>query len=732
MSKFPFSHQHDAMQCGIACLKMICKAYGAEYSYRQIETLCPPTSDGVSMLGLSRAAEQLGFQTICGRMTITGLSEIPLPCILHWKQNHFVVLYRIKKRHGKSVYYIADPGKGLLKYSEKEIADGWLCATLWDEQGKGMVMLMNATPFIGKQNIGGTAEESRSLKYLFGYILKYKLYFGHISIGLALGCAVQILLPFLTQSIVDKGISNKDIGLIWLILIGQLMLTISSSALDFIRRWILLHISVRINISLISDFFTKLFCLPMSFFDTKHSGDILQRIDDHERVQGFLTGQVLTILFSVLTFIVFGTMLLLYRYTIFFMFLSFCIVYAIWITLFLRRRRILDYENFEKEAECQDKTWQMVTSMQAIKLQNCRQRRKREWEKVKTDLFHVQMEGLKLQQMESAGSILINSIRNIIITVMCAMAVVNGQMTLGMMLAVQYIIGQMAIPFEQILSFVYSLQDIKISLERINEIHNAKSENKISGNVKHITGSRDIHIEDVCFSYDKNAPEPTLSNINIDIEEGKMTAIVGMSGSGKTTLLKLLLKYYHASSGEIKVGNLNINEYNPDWWRSQCGIVMQEGVIFSESIGRNIAVDDGDIDTKRLSEAAKIAHIDDFINNLPLKYDTIIGHNGMGISTGQKQRILIARAIYKRPQYIFFDEATNSLDANNEKAIVEDLSEFFRDRTVLVIAHRLSTIRNADRIIVMDKGRVVENGTHHDLLTHKGVYYKLIRSQMEI
>ena len=539
-------------------------------------------------------------------------------------------------------------------------------------------------------------------------------------------------MPFLTQAIVDLGIRHEDIGLIWLILLGELMIVIGRTATDFIRRWLLLHISMRINISLVSDFFIKLLKLPMSFFDTKLMGDLLQRIGDHTRVQNFLTGQVLNIIFTFLSFIIFGIVLFVYNPLVFGVFAIGSVSYGFWITSFLRKRKVLDYDLFEKQATNQNNTYQFINSMQEIKLQDCEQRRRWEWEDTQADLFYVQMKSLKLQQTQEAGSIFINEVKNIIITVLAATSVINGQMTLGAMLAVQYIIGQLNSPVEQLMSFIYSLQDVKISLERINEIHEGKNEETTDNQITKFESNKSINLENVDFKYDPHALKKTIEGVSFNIPEAKVTAIVGASGSGKTTLIKLMLGYYPVMSGSISIAERNINEYNLKWWRRHCGVVMQDGVIFSESIARNIAVDDSEIDVERLEKAAKIANIHDYIMGLPLKYNTQIGRDGIGLSQGQKQRILIARAVYKNPDFIFLDEATNALDAKNERAIVENLDEFYKGRTVIVVAHRLSTVKNADQIIVLDGGKVVESGNHSTLINKKGAYYNLIKNQLEL
>ena len=717
------------MECGMTCLRMICKHYGAEYSSEYLSRLCFATNEGVSLLGMSEAAERLGLHTICGRLGPEQLRNMPLPCILHWNQNHFVVLYRISK-NGKK-FYIADPGKGLLTRSAEEMEEHWV-STHSEGGDKGVAMLIETTPaFYDRMKNSGDCGENRSFRFLFGYLKKYRKNFGQIAVGLALGCLLQLVLPFLTQAIVDVGIKNKDIGFVWLVLLGQLMLTLSRTALDFIRR-LLLHISMRVNISLVSDFFIKLLKLPMSFFDTKLMGDLMQRMNDHARVNSFLTGQTLGVAFSMLSLVVFGAVLLMYNMLIFIIFVVGSAIYALWIMAFLRRRKVLDYELFEQQAINNNKTYEFITSMQEIKLQDCRRRRRWEWEDTQADLFNVQMKSLKLQQTEEAGSIFINELKNIVITVVSATAVIHGDLTLGMMLAVQYIIGQLNAPVEQLMSFLYSLQDVKISLERINEIHKAQDENAVGHDLIPRPEPMTIRLEHISFKYDPHSPHKTIDDVSIEIPRGKVTAIVGASGSGKTTLIKLMLGYYSVSEGRITIGGTDIARLNLDAWRRRCGVVMQEGVIFSESIARNIAVDDGDIDTERMAKAAETACIKDYIMSLPLKFDTKIGHDGNGLSQGQKQRILIARAVYKDPDFIFLDEATNSLDANNEKKIVENLDSFYKDRTVVIVAHRLSTVKNAERIIVIDKGRVAETGTHESLTRQKGMYYQLVKNQLEL
>ena len=725
---FHFCRQRDSMSCGVACLQMVCRHYGNHIDQGTLADMCMPTHEGVSLYSIMQTAEKLGLKATAMRIPVKELDGGALPCILHWNQNHFVVLYKIRKQEK---FYVADPGKGLVCYSTEEFSRHWVSSALEGEE-RGIVMLLKPTDRFETTSTAARNDKKRPFRFLFNYVLQYRNQFALIIAGLLLGCILQLIMPFLTQAIVDIGIKYKDIEFIWMILLGELFIITGSTATDFIRRWLLLHISMRINISLVSDFFIKLLQLPMSFFDTKLTGDLLQRIEDHSRVQQFLTGQVLNIVFSSLSFVIFGIVLFIYNGLIFIVFIFGSIAYGLWISSFLRRRKVLDYELFEQQAINHNRTYQFITSIQEIKLQNCEQRRRWEWEDTQADLFEIQLKSMKLQQTQEAGSIFINEVKNIVITVFAATAVINGEITLGAMLAIQYIVGQLNSPVEQLMAFIYSLQDVKISLERIHEIHEGRNEDDKENLKKAFEGDKSIHIGSLHFEYDPHALKPTLDDISFDIPAGKVTAIVGASGSGKTTLIKLMLGYYPALSGHITIAGHDIREYNLKWWRKQCGVVMQDGVIFSESIARNIAVDDGEIDIDRLEQAATIAHIHDFIMGLPLKYNTIIGQDGVGLSQGQKQRILIARAVYKDPDFIFLDEATNALDAKNERAIVENLDQFYRGRTVVVVAHRLSTVKNADQIIVVDKGKVVECGNHTSLIKLRGAYYNLVKNQLEL
>jgi ATP-binding cassette, subfamily B, bacterial len=730
----PFTHyqQHDAMDCGPTCLRMVAKHYGRGFSIQKLREATQIGKEGVSLLGISEAAESIGFKTLAVKVPFKQLEkDAPLPCIIHWKQNHFVVVYQIKKNQ----VYVADPALGFIKYSYAEFESQW-ATTIVEGEKTGIALLLEPTQRFYQE----TDEQTKgiNLSMLSGYLFKYKRLILQLFLGLFIGSILQLILPFLTQSVVDTGIQTRNLHFIYLVLAAQLMLFIGRMSVEFIRSWILLHISTRINLSILSDFLGKLLRLPVSFFESKKTGDILQRIGDHQRIESFLTGTSLNVLFSMFNLIIFSVVLAYYNLTIFGVFLISSIVYSIWIVFFLRYRRKLDNKRFALASQNQSSLIQLVQSVPELKLNNAEIKKRWEWENLQVKNFHLSVKGLALQQYQQTGAMLINEGKNIVISFLAATAVVNGQMTLGAMMALQYIIGQLNSPVEQLIQFMQHYQDAQISLERLNEIHEIDDEETTQKPLLHILPeNQDIQLKNLTFTYTGAGNEPVLKNINLTIPQGKITAIVGTSGSGKTTLLKLLLKFYKPQSGEIRLGNVSLENISYKLWRSKCGTVMQEGVIFSDTIAENIAFSDEFPDTKKLLHAVKVANIQSFIEELPLSYNTKIGAEGNGISQGQKQRMLIARAVYKNPDFIFFDEATNALDANNESVIMANLEEFFKDgstgrRTVIVVAHRLSTVKNADQIVVMEKGEVVEVGTHAELTQRHGKYFELVKNQLEL
>lgn len=731
---FPFYPQFDAMDCGPACLRMIAKHYGKHYTLQTLRQKSFITHEGVSMLGISDAAESIGLRSLGVRVNTDELVEsVSLPCILHWNQNHFVVLYKVKKsRDGNHTFYLADPASKCAKYKREEFEKCW-CSTTDGTQKEGTALML--TPGSDFEKIDEEEEHTtkRDLLFFSRYLLPYKGQFAQLLLGMALGSILQMAFPFLTQAMVDMGIGNRDIGFITLILIAQLALFFSQLVIGFLRSWIMLHINSRIDIALISDFLMKLMQLPLHYFDTKMTGDIMQRIGDHARIKSFLMGNTVNILFSVVNFFIFAGILGYYSPLILAIFLGGNALHVVWILSFMRFRRELDIKRFNQSAGEQSKLIQLIQGMQEIKLNNCERQKRWEWEHIQVKLFKINVRGLSLGQIQQAGSSFFTQITGIIVSFIAAKAVVDGQMTLGMMMSLTYIIGQVAAPISEFIGFAQTFQDAKISLERLNEVHNQEDEDKDVG-AKHtqLPDNRDICLKDVTFSYSGADRDYAIEGVTLTIPANKVTAIVGASGSGKTTIVKLLQGFYEPLHGKITIGNAPLNLINPHYWRSKAGSVMQESFIFSDTIAKNIAVGVEQIDVDRLRHAVKVANIEGYINSLPLGYSTKIGMEGNGLSAGQRQRILIARAVYKNPEFIFFDEATNSLDANNESIIMDNLQSFYKGKTVLVVAHRLSTVRHADKIIVLDKGKVVEEGTHDELTELKGAYYTLVKNQLEL
>lgn len=727
MRRFPCYKQLDAMDCGPTCLRMIAKYYGKNFSLQTIRERSFLTREGVSLLGMSDAAESLGMKSVGARVSYRQLvEEVPLPAIVHWKHEHFVVVYEVKKEKVR----VADPAFGLINYTLEEFLKGW-SGTADESKAKGIALILEPTPDFYR--LEDEKIDKSSFSYLFSYLKNQRKFLWQLFIGLLLGSLLQLIFPLLTQSMVDVGINNQDIGFVTLILVAQLILFVSQTTVEFFRSWILLHLTARLNISLISDFLIKLMKLPIAFFDSKMIGDLLQRIGDHTRIENFITNQTLNVLFSMVNLLVFSIVLAMYSWTILTIFLLGSLLYVIWILFFLKRRRELDFHRFRQLSENQAKLIELITGMQDIKLNNCEKQKRWEWERIQARLFKVNIRRLSLNQTQTVGSSFINQLKNILISFFAAKLVIDGHITIGAMVAVSYIIGQMNAPLANLMDFIQTAQDAKISLERFNEIHLKRDEeSREEPKIVHLPENRDIFIRDVTFQYEGPRSPKVLKGINLHIPVNQTTAIVGMSGSGKTTLIKLMLGFYPPVAGSVSIGEVNLHQFSSTVWRDKCGVVMQDGFIFSDTIVNNIAVGADHIDHKKLAEAVRMANIQEFIESLPMGYRTKIGQEGAGLSQGQRQRILIARAVYKNPDFLFFDEATNALDANNEKIIMENMNEFYKGRTVVVVAHRLSTVRNADQIVVLDRGEIVEQGRHEELIQLKGSYWNLVKNQLEL
>lgn len=738
--KYPYYHQLDSMDCGPTCLRMISKFYGQDYSLQYLRDNSFINREGVSMLGISDAAEKIGFTTTGVRISFDKfLEEMTFPCILHWEQNHFVVCYGVKKRNiffrkdNEDQYQIqiADPAAGQFILNEDEFLGKWISSKT-NEIDTGLALILKPTPDFYKKETEKSISK-RNILYFFNYLKPYKSQILQLIVGMLLGSILQLILPFLTQAVVDQGINGDNLNLITLILISQLILFITQMAIEFIRNWITLHMNARINISLISDFLIKLMKLPLRFFDTKNLGDILQRIGDHNRIEAFLTGSTLTTLFSFANFFIFAVVLGYYNIGILGIFLLGNTLYVLWILFFMRYRREIDYRRFTQASAEQGNLVHMITGMQEIKLNNIEKEYRWKWERIQIRLFKINIKGLSLEQYQKTGTLFFSQTTSLFISFLAARLVVQGDITLGMMMSISYIIGQLSAPISQVISFAQSLQDAKISLERLNEIHNREDEEQtIELKNNFIPEDKSIYLHNIHFSYDGSNREYILNNVNLNIPQKKVTAIVGASGSGKTTLIKLLLGFYLPNKGSIKIDDVLLNDINPHLWRQKNGAVLQDGFIFSDTIANNIAIKTDAIDKKKLLHAVEIANIKEFIESLPLKYNTKIGMDGNGISQGQRQRILIARAVYKDPDFIFLDEATNALDANNERIILDNLIKFYEGKTVVIIAHRLSTVQHADKIVVLEKGEIIEEGNHKELTAKRGAYYTLVKNQLEL
>ncbi len=727
--KFPFYRQLDQMDCGPTCLRMIAKYYGKDYPIEELRQKSSITKEGVSFGGLAEAAETLGFNTLAVSLDWDTLrKEVPFPCIAHWREKHFVVIFEIRK----NVVLVGDPAQGHLKYTKEEFLEGWIGKNLTDTS-EGYLLLMEPTPNFDTSELEG--KKQYGFKFLFWYFKPYNKYIAQLFLGLFVGSLLQLIFPFLAQAMVDYGINYQNLNFIYLILIAQLVLFVSQTTVELIRGWILLHMTSRININLISDFLIKLMRLPIAFFDSKNTGDIVQRIYDHERIQEFLSSTTLDTLFSAFNLLVFGAVLAYYDLTIFLLFFAGSAIYIGWTLLFLKKREELDYKRFDQASDNQSSIYQLISGMQEIKLNGSERRRRWEWEAIQVRLFKVSIKSLALSQMQNTGGRFFNELKNILITFVAAKAVIDGSLTLGMMLSVQYIIGQLNLPITNFISFIQSGQDAKISLERLAEIHNKDDEEEsLDDSIQELPKQKSIQVKNLSFRYGGRESPMVLKNLDLEIPAGKVSAIVGASGSGKTTLVKLLLKFYDPNHGGISVGPYKLRNIGTSFWRKQCGSVMQDGFLFGDTISRNITESDshGLVDKERLLRAVRIANIEGFIEQLPSGFNTKIGGSGIMLSGGQKQRLLIARAVYKNPNYIFLDEATSALDANNEKTIMERLEQFYEGKTVVIVAHRLSTVKNADNIIVLDQGEIAETGTHKELTARRGIYYSLVKNQLEL
>ncbi len=727
--RFPYFIQHDSKDCGPTCLRMIAKYYGKNYALQFLKEKSYQKRTGTSFLGLSDAAESIGFRTIGVKITWEQLStQVNLPCIIQWNKNHFVVVYKITKEK----IIVGDPAQGILKYDRSTFLKCWL--SIIDNKGNKLGVALLLDPSLDFHKSQKTITNDKlDLWHLTKYLKPYSRYIVHLFISLLVGSGLSLIFPVLTQSVVDIGIGDSNINFVIAILLAQVSLTVGKSFNDLIRNWLMLHVTTRISISLIADFLSKLMRLPISFFDSKRVGDLLQRIRDFSRIQNFLTGSLISIVMAIVGFIAYSSIVATYNLLIFGIFLAGSIIYIFWVFLFLKKRRKIDYIRFQESANNQGNMIQLINGMQEIKLNNCEKQKRLEWEKIQTKLYDIEIKGLTIAQTQEIGGMFIDQTKNVFISFLAASIVINGNMTLGMMMALQYIIGQLNAPIHQFIMFIQSIQDTKISLERLNEIQTIEDEEpKDPARINKIPITSDLELKNVSFQYNGPRSPKILNNINLTIEANKVTAIVGTSGSGKTTLLKLLLGFYEPVDGNITLNHIPLNKYSQREWRRSCGVVMQEGFIFSDTIANNVGVIDKLPKMNRVKDAAKVANINTFINSLPLGFNTEIGAEGIGLSTGQKQRVLIARAVYKNAKYIMFDEATNALDANNELVIMNNLNKFFEDKTVVIVAHRLSTVKNADKIVVIDKGKIVEQGIHNELVTKKGSYFNLVKNQLEL
>jgi len=724
-----FIPQHDQMDCGPACLAMVASKYGKNYSLQYLRVHSFLTKEGVSLLGISEASQKIGFETLSAKLTTETLitEKKILPCILHWNQNHFVVLKKITKNifTRKHTFHIVDPAHGFIRLNNKNFEKSWIT-----DQNKGVALFLNPTDDFYSKN--PEKEEKLRLKHLFRFLIPFKKQIGIMFVLLLLGSLLNVIFPFLTQNLIDKGINAKNLNIIFLILLAQLGVFLGVITFEIIRNWLMLFVGTKVSINIISDFLKKLLQLPIKYFETKMIGDFNQRIQDNERIENFLTSESLITFFSILTFSVFFGVLWYYDFKILSIYLILTVISILWSFYWLKKRKVLDYFRFQYRSENQESIYEMLNGVTEMKLNQYEDFKRNEWEKIQYKLFNLNIRILKVNQLQLSGFEFFNQIKNILVTFIASTLVVKGTMSLGELLAISYIIGQMNSPVNQLVGFFRSLQDAKLSMERLSEVQTHKTEEEQDKKTLSLHLSNGIKINDLSFQYEGPKSPFVLKDVNFTIPEGKITAIVGASGSGKTTLMKLLLRFYKPTKGKIVYNDDDILSLSPKNIRQNCGVVMQDGYIFSDTIERNIATGDTIIDKEKLKKSVQIANIESFIENLPLGFNTKIGAAGNGLSGGQRQRILIARAVYKNPSYIFFDEATSALDADNEKIIHDNLQEFFKGKTVLIIAHRLSTVKNADQIIVLKNGEIVEKGNHTELVKNKADYFNLVKNQLEL
>ncbi len=723
-NRFPLYIQSESKDCGPSCLKIIARYYGNNVDIEYLRKVSETTRSGTSLTGLIRAAKKIGFKAVASKESFSILKkEVPLPVIAHWNQDHFVVVYEITN----DKVYVSDPELGKVKYTHSDFMDKWLEN---DENGEGILLLLNFNVNENFQLPKEAVEKKVDISFISSHLKNYKKSFIRISVLVFIASILELAFPYLTQQIIDRGVQFKDVNFIFLSAASYILIFIGYKAANIIRNWVVIKLSMRFNIQLISNFIKKLTLLPIAYYDSKITGDIFQRISDHEFLEKFFTSNSIGALFSILNILIFSGLFLWYNDNIFLIFLVGTIIHIAWIFLFFSKRKVLDFKFFSIKSKENNKIIELIHGMQDIKLNGYEEPKKKEWEEIRTSLYKRDMESMKVEQFQLDGASFIKEIKNISIIIMSSLLVVNNKLSFGTLLAISYIIGHLNAPIEKLVSFLNNIQDLRLGFRRILEIHNKDIEGEGKSLVKNFKMG-DVTINNVDFKY-QGTSENVLNNISFSIPFKKTTAIVGASGSGKTTLLKLLLKFYEVNSGSIKVNGLNINDLDYNSWRNKCGVIMQESYIFNDSIENNIILAQ-ESNFEKMKQACLVCNIHGFIQGLPLGYQTKIGNEGVEISSGQKQRILMARAIYKNPEFLLFDEATSALDAQNEKEISKKLESVFKNRTVLLIAHRLSTIKNADNIIVLsNNGNIVEMGPHMELIKNKGHYHQLIKNQLEL